>query len=84
MELSIQFTNDLYFITPAEYSILLGVCGEEWLSDFVYDPNYELYFISGDRIDEEGPTLIDRDMVHPWVYTNSGQPPVNYPGHTHP
>lgn len=84
MELSIQFTNDLYFITPEEYTILLGLTNEAWMSDFVYDSNYQLYFISGDKIDDEGPTLIDRDMVHPWVYTSSGQPAVNYPGHTRP
>ena len=81
------FTNDLYFITSAEYSILktaLSGTDPNWDKDFVFDANYGLYFISGENIDDEAEWLIDRDMVHPWVYTNSGQPAVNYPGHTHP
>lgn len=81
------FTNDLYFITSAEYSILntaLSGTYPNWDKDFVFDANYGLYFISGGNIDDEAEWLIDRDMVHPWVYTNSGQPAVNYPGHTHP
>ena len=87
MELTIQFTNDLYFITPEEYNILntaLSGTDPNWNKDFVLDEYYGLYFISGANIDDEAEWLIDRDMVHPWVYTSSGQPAVNYPGHTHP
>ena len=81
------FPNDLYFITSDEYNILntaLSGTDPNWDKDFVLDDFYGLYFISGANIDDEAEWLIDRDMVHPWVYTNSGQPAVNYPGHTHP
>lgn len=83
----INFPNDLYYITPDEYNILdtaLSGTYPDWNEDFVLDENYGLYFISGKKIDREADWLIDREMVHPWVYTNSGQPAVNYPGHTHP